>query len=76
MLYQYRYFWSSSNDVPPSFCVITDTLEGHDLFIKRIVAEKKPINFSREYLCELDTSKLFVVDQLLNSASEVIKNEA
>lgn len=69
MLFQYRYFWrylyaeGSKSDI--KFCILSDSLEGLEAFEKRILSDNRVCDFSKEYLCQYDCSKLFIVQNCM-----------
>lgn len=81
MLYQYRYLWQLSSSVEGEapinqFCVLTDSVSNLESFENRIKALPNLVHFVKEYLCEIDTSKLFVVSDLFDNSVSEVKNEA
>lgn len=64
VLYTYKYMWTLSGDERISFKVITDTEEGHKLFIDGVKSLPNLDKAAREYLSEIDVSKFSVCEEV------------
>lgn len=74
MVYTYRYMWQLKNSKGVNFKIVTDTIEGLSLFEKNLLALSGIVRASKEYISEIDVSKMGLFENLLNK-SEVEENE-
>lgn len=68
-IFTYRYMWtlldSDSSDKKVNFKIITDTEEGLQIFEKNVVESISNLeNFGREYISEIDVSKLGLFEKI------------
>lgn len=64
MLITYRYLIKEKNDNQIKVKIVTETDEGHRLFVESVIQQLKPERFAREYVCEYDCSKIMLVTEL------------
>lgn len=77
MLISVRYVYRLRDSDVSHFMYLCDTEERLALFEKKFIADTDPSHFVREYLYEMDPSRLFVLTNLLfDSDKEVSSNEA
>ncbi|UPW41104.1 hypothetical protein [Sigmofec virus UA08Rod_5530] len=75
----YRFFWKSKNDPEHiKFKIVSDTQAGLDLFEKVLCESEDVIHAGKEYLYEIDVSKMTVIVPVKNEnfEKEADNNEA
>lgn len=64
-LITYSYFWQEIGSDKINLKIVTDTLEGHELFVSAIKDKYVLNRFGREYVHEFDVTLLSKFDNLL-----------
>lgn len=73
LVYTYRYMWLVEGSKSVNFKIVTDTDEGLKLFEANLAKVPKIEKISREYICEIDVSKMGIYENI--DCLEVLKNE-
>lgn len=72
-VYTFRYFWRVKGSDDVMFKIHTDTLQGHNSLIDSIKFQVKDlISFGREYVSQIDVSKMSSIENLLEVKDETL----
>lgn len=61
-----RYMWRVLNSENVMFKIVTDTVEGHSLFVNELLKIPDLISAGSEYLHEYDCSRVGVFEKIYN----------
>lgn len=73
MVFTYRYMWTVNGSKSVNFKIVTDTNEGLKLFESNLAKVPNIDKVSREYICEIDVSKMGIYENI--DVLEVFENE-
>lgn len=65
-VYTYRYMWQVKGNKSVNFKIVTDTEEGLTLFEKNLLALSDIERASKEYLSQIDITKMGLFESLKN----------
>ncbi len=65
-VYTYRYMWQVKDNKSVNFKIVTDTEEGLSLFEKNLLALPDIERASKEYISQIDISKMGLFESLKN----------
>ena len=70
-VYTYRYMWQVKGNKSVNFKIVTDTEEGLALFEKNLLALPDVERASKEYISQIDISKMGLFESLKNDEKEI-----
>lgn len=74
-VYTYRYMWQVKGNKSVNFKIVTDTEEGLTLFEKNLLSLPDIDRASKEYLSQIDISKMGLFESLKNYEKEIKLDE-
>ena len=69
-VFTYRYMWQLKGNKSVNFKIVTDTEEGLSLFEKNLKAIPDIERASKEYISQIDISKMGLFESIINNEKE------